>query len=174
LGLEGTHFAMGVITSRRSGTDVHRSLKAMTTAVTRNEQQRVEEIQKKVEAALRGEVDDQWDEVLDNWESGAASQKKAVRAYVSGLRNRMYRSLKEIDSLEELERGVAIQYVEVKAHWMMLNTQIQHQTDKNGTPDEDLIYRATCVSLIVQALEPLLSQNRVDSLTNFLAEPLDE
>ncbi|PEN14589.1 hypothetical protein CRI94_06090 [Longibacter salinarum] len=135
---------------------------------------KVATIHSKIESALRGEVDDNWDIVLDDWASAAPSQRKAVRAYVSGLRNRMYRTLMEIDSIEELERGVAIQYVEVKAHWMMLNTQIQHQTDRDGRAADDLIYRATCVSLIVQALEPLLTQTRVDSLTNFLAEPFDE
>ncbi len=142
--------------------------------VTADDPQRVQKIHSKIETSLRGEIDDQWEEVLDNWETAAQSQRKAVKAYVSGLRNRMTRGLLEIDSLEELQRGVAIQYVEAKAHWMMLNTQIQHQTNRDGQAADDLIYRATCVSLIVQALEPLLSQTRVDSLTNFLAEPFDE
>lgn len=141
---------------------------------TTDSPEEVASIHSKIESALRGDLDEKWDMVLDEWPEAAQSQRKAVRAYVSGLRNRMYRTLMEIDSLEELERGVGIQYVEVKAHWMMLNTQIQHQTDRDGRAADDLIYRATCVSLIVQALEPLLSQNRVDSLTNFLAEPFDE
>jgi hypothetical protein len=144
------------------------------TFATTDSPEEVQAIHDQIDAALRGELDEQWDTVLDEWPDAAQSQRKAVRAYVSGLRNRMYRSLMEIDSLEELSRGVAIQYVEVKAHWMMLNTQIQHQTDRDGRAADDLIYRATCVSLIVQALEPLLSQTRVDSLTNFLAEPFDE
>lgn len=142
--------------------------------ITKEEKNKVEAIHSTIETALRGEIDDNWDIVLDDWVDAAQSQRKAVRAYVSGLRNRIYRTLMEIDSQEELERGVAIQYVEVKAHWMMLNTQIQHQTDRNGRAANDLIYRATCVSLVVQALEPLLSQTRVDSLTNFLAEPFEE
>ena len=53
----------------------------------------------------------------------------------------------------------------------MLNTRIQHQTAQNGRPDEPLIYRATCVSLIVQALEPLLNREYVESIADFLAEP---
>jgi len=142
--------------------------------ITQEETRKVEAVHDTIESALRGEIDNNWDIVLDEWPDAAQSQRKAVRAYVSGLRNRIFRTLMEIDSLEELQRGVAIQYVEVKAHWMMLNTQIQHQTDRDGRAADDLIYRATCVSLIVQALEPLLSQDRVDSLTGFLAEPFDE
>ncbi|MFB6272732.1 MAG: hypothetical protein ABEL51_07545 [Salinibacter sp.] len=54
----------------------------------------------------------------------------------------------------------------------MLNTKIQHQTATSGRPAEPLIYRATCVSLIVQALEPLLDREYVEGLADFLAEPL--
>lgn len=132
----------------------------------------IQALHDRIEEALLGALDDQWDEVLGEWIEATPSERKAVRAYVSGLRNRMLRALLDIDTEEELERGLATQYIEVKCHWTMLNTQIQHQTARSGEPDEDLIYRATCVSLIVQNLEPLLSQEHVDRLTSFLAEPL--
>ena len=132
----------------------------------------VQALHDQIEEALRGALDTQWEEVLDEWTGAAPSERKAVRAYVSGLRNRMLRTLLDIEAQEELERGLATQYIEVKCHWTMLNTQIQHQTARDGQAEEDLIYRATCVSLIIQNLEPLLSQERVDNLTAFLAEPL--
>jgi hypothetical protein len=132
----------------------------------------VEALHDRIEEALREDIEDQWDEVLDEWTEAAPSERKAVRAYVSGLRNRMLGALLDIDTEAELERGLATQYIEVKCHWTMLNTQIQHQTARSGAPEDDLIYRATCVSLIIQNLEPLLSQDRVDDLTAFLAEPL--
>lgn len=126
----------------------------------------------RIEDALRGTLDQQWQEVLDEWPSGAPSERKAVQAYVSGLRNRILRVLLDIEAEEEVQRGLATQYVEMKCHWTMLNTQIQHQTARDGAPDESLVYRATCVSLIIQHLEPLLSRERIDNLTAFLAEPL--
>jgi hypothetical protein len=122
---------------------------------------------------MRDELNDQWQEVLDHWEDGEPSQKRAVKAYVSGLRNRMLNGLLEIDEADELNRAIAIQYVEAKCHWTMLNTRIQNQTSREGMASNDLMYRATCVSLIIQALEPLLTQERVDNLTTFLAEPFD-
>lgn len=133
---------------------------------------RVQALHDRIEEALRDGLDAQWEEVLDEWEGAAPSERKAVQAYVSGLRNRILRSLLDIDTSEELQRGLATQYIEMKCHWTMLNTQIQHQTAREGGAEEDLIYRATCVSLIIQGLEPLLSQERVDNLTAFLAEPL--
>jgi len=137
-----------------------------------NNEPAVEARHERLEEALREPLDAQWDEVLDEWSASAPSERKAVRAYVSGLRNRMLRTLLDIDTEAELERGLATQYVEVKCHWTMLNTQIQHQTARDGQADDDLVYRASCVSLIVQALEPHLSQERVDALTSFLAQPL--
>lgn len=133
----------------------------------------VQTLHDRIEEALRGSIDAQWDEVLEEWTDAAPSERKAVRAYVSGLRNRMLRALLDIETQDELERGLATQYIEVKCHWTMLNTQIQHQTARDGEPEADLIYRATCVSLIIQSLEPLLSQERIDNLTAFLAEPLE-
>jgi hypothetical protein len=132
----------------------------------------VEALHERIEDTLRGSLDEQWEEVLDQWEGAAPSERKAVQAYVSGLRNRILGALLDIDTEEELQRGLATQYIEMKCHWTMLNTQIQHQTARDGGPDEDLLYRATCVSLIIQSLEPLLSQERIDNLTAFLAEPL--
>jgi hypothetical protein len=132
----------------------------------------VDVLHDRIEEALRGTLDRQWEEVLDEWTSAAPSERKAVKAYVSGLRNRILGTLLDIDTEDELQRGLATQYIEMKCHWTMLNTQIQHQTARDGGPEEDLIYRATCVSLIIQSLEPLLSQERIDNLTAFLAEPL--
>lgn len=137
-----------------------------------DDSERVQALHNNIEDALRDGLDDQWEEVLAGWEEAAPSQRKAVQAYVSGLRNRILRSLLDIDTDEELQRGLATQYIEMKCHWTMLNTQIQHQTARDGGADDNLIYRATCVSLIIQSLEPLLSQERVDNLTAFLAEPL--
>jgi hypothetical protein len=74
--------------------------------------------------------------------------------------------------VDELERGLVVQYLELKSRWTMLNVQIQHQTRRHGEANADLTYRATCVSLLVEALEPLLSQERVDALAEVLAEPL--
>jgi len=126
----------------------------------------------RIEAVLRDPLEEQWDEVLAQWSGAGPSERQAVRTYVAELRDRVLDSLLAIDTLDELRRCLAIGYVEMKCHWTMLNTRIQHQTAQNGRPDEPLIYRATCVSLIVQALEPLLSRDHVEGLADFLAEPL--
>lgn len=137
-----------------------------------NSDSKVEDLHSRTKAALRESLEEQWEEVLDQWSGGEASERKAVWTYVSNLRERVLDSLLAIDSLEALKRGLAIGYVEMKCHWTMLNTQIQHQTVQNGRPAEPLLYRATCVSLIVQVLEPLVSREYVEGLVDLLAEPL--
>lgn len=126
----------------------------------------------RIETALRDPLEEQWDEVLGQWSGAAPSDREAVRSDVAELRDRILESLLTINSLEELKRGLAIGYAEMKCHWTMLNTRIQHQTAETGRPEEPLIYRATCVSLLVQALEPLLSREYVEGIADFLAEPL--
>jgi hypothetical protein len=135
--------------------------------------EKVAYVHDRIRAALHGSVEDQWDEVLAQWD-GSTAQRDAVRAQVTGLRNRAWQALRDIQSLEELERGLTIQYLELKSRWTMLNVRIQHQTTRQGTADEALTYRATCVSLLVEALEPLLAQDRLDALADLLAQPLQE
>ena len=132
----------------------------------------LEALQDRVETALRDPLEEQWDEVLGQWSGAAPADREAVRTHVTELRDRVLDGLLAIDTLDELKRGLAIGYVEMKCHWTMLNTRIQQQTAQSGRPEEPLIYRATCVSLIVQALEPLLSREYVEGVADFLAEPL--
>jgi hypothetical protein len=126
----------------------------------------------RVEMALRDSLEEQWEDVLGQWSGAAPSDREDVRAEVTELRDRVLEGLLAIDSRDEFKRGLALGYVEMKCHWTMLNTRIQHQTAQSGRPEEPLIYRATCVSLIVQALEPLISREHVEGLANSLAEPL--
>lgn len=132
----------------------------------------LEALRDRIETALRDSLEEQWTEVLGQWSGAAPSEREAVRTYVAERRDRVLDCFLAIDSLEELKRSLAIGYVEMKCHWTMLNARIQHQTVQRGRPKNSLVYRATCVSLIVQALEPLLSREYGEDLANFLAEPL--
>jgi hypothetical protein len=127
-------------------------------------------VQQRVREALYDALDERWDEVLLGWERASPRQRESVKAYVAGVRNRIWKGLSEISSVDGLEKGLAIQYVELKARWTMLNTQIQSQTAQGSEPDDELIYRATCISLLIEALEPLLRQEQVDALTDRINE----
>lgn len=130
--------------------------------------EKVRYVHERIQDALYDGLDERWEELFMEWEGASSKQRKMVKAHAAGLRNRAWRILSEIHSVDDLERALAIQYVELKARWTIMNTQIQSQTATGGTPDEELVYRATCVSLIIEALEPLLRQEQVDALTDRL------
>jgi len=133
----------------------------------------VDEQHQAIHEALESPLDEQWETVLNEWENGSSAQRRAIRAYVSGVRNRILQTLDDLEDVSEIRQALAVQYLEMKCHWTLLNTQIQSQTARNGAPNEALMYRATCVSLIIQAIEPLLSQERISTLTQMLAEPFE-
>lgn len=149
----------------------HASTKQMPNGAADVESE-LETLRNRVEAALGTSLDEQWDEVLGQWEEASPADRDEVRAQARALRDRLLDSLRAIGSLEELKRGLAIGYIEMKCHWTMLNTRIQQQTAQHGRPKEPLIYRATCVSLIVQGLEPLLNREYVEGVADLLADPL--
>lgn len=134
----------------------------------------VEGLRERIQTALCDRLEEEWDEVLGQWSDAAPSERKAMRSDVAELRDRVLDPLLSIDTLEELRRCLAIGYIEVKCRWTMLNIRIQHRTTQAGRPEESLIYRATCVSHIVQALEPLLTREHVENLAAVLAEPIAE
>lgn len=140
---------------------------------TSDTQTTVDEQHEAIHGALDDPLDEQWETVLDEWDNGTTAQRRAIRAYVSGFRNRIVQTLDDLEEVDEIRQALGVQYLEMKCHWTLLNTQIQSQTARDGAPDEALMYRATCVSLIIQAIEPLLSQERIDTLTQMLAEPME-
>lgn len=138
-----------------------------------SEGEKIEYIQDHIYEALHEGLEKRWETALSDWD-GSTAQANAVKAHAVGLRNRAWQSLQDIHSVEELERGLIVQYLELKSRWTMLNVRIQHQTRQQGTAPDDLLYRATCLSFLVEALEPLLTQERVDALAEMLSEPLQE
>lgn len=132
----------------------------------------LEALRDRIEAALGDPLEEQWTAVLDEWSDGTPSERRAVRASVSRSRDRVLDRLRPLRSLEELERGLALGYVEMKCRWTRLHTQIQHRTIQDDQVAGSLLYRTACVSLIVQALDPLLIRESVEEVASVLVESL--
>lgn len=132
----------------------------------------LDSLRERVESALGSSLEEEWAEVLDQWSSAAPASRTAVRSDLLGLRNRLLNRIMEMSSLDGLRQGLAVQYGQVKCRWLMMTMKIQHQTLRHGGADEQLICRATCVSLLVQSLEPLLHQPSMSRLTEVLDEPI--
>lgn len=120
---------------------------------------------------LRGPLEAQWDELLDHWATDP-SEREAVRAGVVEVRNQVLGTLLDLDQPDELRRGMALQYVEVRCQWALALALIQSQEKRDGRVEERLVYRASCLSLLVQRFEPLVCWEEVDAVASSLRVPV--
>lgn len=131
----------------------------------------VKELRSGVQHALTDPLDDHWEEVLDQWEEASPSMREKMLKDLNYLRDHMLDVLLEIESKDGLQQGVAFQYVAMKGHWATILAQIHSQTE-NQQGTERLIYRASCMSVLIQRLEALLCWEDIDEITAFLDTPL--
>ncbi|MEL7362179.1 MAG: hypothetical protein AAFN13_08910, partial [Bacteroidota bacterium] len=96
-----------------------------------------------------------WSQTLAEWHDAAHSQIQATMAYTRGLRNQILNVTAEMDSMEELERILALCYIDLKCQWSILNVQIQYAAVHRDEIREDLMYRATCVTQLLHPVEEL-------------------
>jgi hypothetical protein len=112
-------------------------------------------------------------ELMGHWQDADQNQRVSVRSYIARVRNRTLASLMEMTSLDDVQYIAAVQHVELKCRWTVLNARIQAQTARNGQADPSLMYRATGISLVIEILESLLADDQIDSTTAFLADSVD-
>lgn len=67
---------------------------------------------------------------------------------------------------------VAVRFIELKSHWILLNTQINYKLVSKGEVDMSLAYRASLISQLLEALEHLIEPEDIDRIIDFLSEPL--
>lgn len=134
---------------------------------------REEGMRSRLEAALRDPaLERAWDDCLAAWTNAADGTRASIRRWVSDLRDQLIDMAGEVADPAEIEVSVAMRYIELKSHWMSANTWIQYATLRRGQADEDMVYRAAVVSLLLGALEPLIRQDDLEEISRFLAAPL--
>lgn len=116
------------------------------------------------------ELERAWKECLAVWENSSPAQRADCRAFVVHLRDGFVRVLRDVDDAQEQETIAAIFYMQVKAQWILINTQSGYQI-QNGRMDGALFCRAAMLSGLLGALEPVLRGPDLARITNFLAEP---
>ncbi|MEM0982454.1 MAG: hypothetical protein AAGI17_00735 [Planctomycetota bacterium] len=79
----------------------------------------------------------------------------------------------QVDSPEDRDMLLAINFIELKSRWIAFNTELNYQVFKKGAPDVATQQRAFGTSLLLATVEPLLSSGDVDQITQFLAEPVN-
>lgn len=82
--------------------------------------------------------------------------------------------LRDVDDDEELSVLVFSKYVELKCFWKQLNAQVQYQNFKKGEADSNLVLRASLITYVLIAIEPLLHNDDLDEIRQFLTKPIRE
>ena len=111
---------------------------------------------------LKDELDQKWAMTLRNWQDASNASRQANLAFLKGLRNHLFFAIEEITDPVELSHAVALYHIEVRCHWSLINLKLQNHVNEHGTVKDELLYRASCVSMILEALEPFIAQSAMD------------
>ena len=127
----------------------------------------------KIEVALMAPgLERDWRDTLAEWTDATPEQAAMVLRRIFSLRNEFLQAARDIADPETLEMVTAIHYIELKCHWIMLNTQVNYRTVFKEETDMSLAYQASLVSQLLEALERLIDEDDVDRIIQFLAEPV--
>ena len=111
-------------------------------------------------------------EGLSSWPDATKELLDEAIEYVSDIQRRFITLAETVDSEEELPNTLAINYIELKSHWIALNTKINYSMFKTGSCDSLDPLKATAVSQLLAAIEEFLSPDEIGTITDFLAEPV--
>ncbi|TGM04901.1 hypothetical protein [Leptospira jelokensis] len=116
-------------------------------------------------------------ENLDDWAVGFEQnqeQKKQIQEWFDSVIHQFIHILDDVEVKEELSVLLFSKYVELKCYWKQLNTQIQYQNFNRGDADPDLIIKASLTTYILIALEPMIHEEDLTEIQQFLAKPIRE
>jgi len=123
-------------------------------------------------ALLAPELRRNWEDTLAEWTEAAPGQAEAILDRMVSVRDEFLQAARDIDDPETLDMVAAIRYIEMKSHWIMLNTQVNYITVFKGETDLGIAYQASLVSQLLEALEKLIDEQDVHRIIEFLSEPL--
>ncbi|MEO0629409.1 MAG: hypothetical protein AAFY46_01610 [Planctomycetota bacterium] len=92
--------------------------------------------------------------------------------WLDALRQDLVMLVSKVGGGEDVDMVLAIQYVEMKSRWIAFNTKMNYTMFKGEQPDVSDMCRAAAVSALLGHIEPLLRQEDVDHITEFLARPI--
>ena len=126
-----------------------------------------------IEAALNApDLVQNWRDTLAEWPDATPDETREVFGWAISLRDQFLEAAREIDDPETLDMVLAIRYIELKSHWILLNTQLNYSMVIKGYADQSVVYRASLVSQLLAVLEQLIDDTNRDRIIAFLTEPI--
>lgn len=119
------------------------------------------------------ELEDGWAETVNGMiddEDTAAELMDWIEEY----RDEFLELTEDVQDPDEIRTSLILRYVEIKSHWMMLNTQMQYQAVNQGGADPEIMVKGSLISHLLEELEQFLDEEEVEKLTSFLSQPMDK
>ncbi|TGL04913.1 hypothetical protein EHQ43_11580 [Leptospira bouyouniensis] len=116
-------------------------------------------------------------ENIEDWIIGFSQQdqnKKNIQSWFDSVIHQFIYILDDVEVKEELSVLLFSKYVELKCYWKQLNTQIQYQNFNKGEADPELIIKASLTTYILIALEPMIHDEDLNEIQEFLTKPIRE
>ncbi|PJZ36663.1 hypothetical protein CH354_13915 [Leptospira levettii] len=116
-------------------------------------------------------------ENITEWMIGfeqSEEQNTNIHLWFDSMIHQFLDILDDVEIKEELSVLIFSKYVELKCYWKQLNTQIQYQNFNTGEADPNLIIKASLTTYILIALEPLIHDEDLNEIQEFLTKPIRE
>jgi hypothetical protein len=117
-------------------------------------------------------IEEAWKMGLDAYQEGTEQDRLSLAEWIINVRADFLAHVEDVgDEAEELLVSIALGYIEMKSQWQMLNTQINYQVFRKGEANVYLTYKSSLLSVVVDAIGTLLTQDDLDKIREFLLSP---
>lgn len=111
-------------------------------------------------------------EVLDGVPTD--KERKELAEWISVRKEAFIKRCEVVTDKDEIPWLVMWYYIQLKAEWSQINTEIQYGAMNSGAPDLQLVYKSSLLSNLIAIAEEIPRHVDVEHATNFLAEPFSK
>jgi hypothetical protein len=96
----------------------------------------------------------------------------SLKKWISEFRDQIVKQINDVEFVDSLSVILALRYIEIRAQWNGINTQIQFQMFRGQDPDPDLTVRGSLTSSLISEIERFIRSEDKDQADAFLDNPL--
>lgn len=110
---------------------------------------------------------------LQSWETASEEQIDDAIAWVLGIAHDVDKVIGSIDDDEDAQINLAVKYIELKSRWIGINNYINYTVMRGERPLDSDVLRGASISQFLGAIESCINASDLDTITSFLAEPIN-
>ncbi|MDZ4726591.1 MAG: hypothetical protein SH817_10565 [Leptospira sp.] len=99
---------------------------------------------------------------------------KETKTWIESIIADFLELVRDVEVESELSVTMFTKYIELKCFWKQTNTQIQYQNFKSGQANSVLVGKASLITFLLIAIEPLIHETELEEIQEFLTKPIRE